>query len=208
MAYFFALLGAAGVYGVFVRSKSKSLKGLVGSLLVLSLAIYAVVIEYRYVAEDYRLTSSEWIEENILSSADSLTIGMNAGPYFAAPHIITKEWTHNKHPDSDFYPDRYTEMFVIPDYELTEFGGNQILPDRLIVSETEKMRWLESMSPEYVLIFHSARYGYKGWAEYFAKSEKYDLIKHFPRYELLGVGNLAMYSYHVHVFRRATPGAS
>jgi hypothetical protein len=208
MTYFLVLMGAACIYRLFTRPGARVLKGVLGGLLVLSLAAYAVIIEYRYLSEDQRVTSSEWIEENILSKADSVTIGLNAAPFFSAPHIITKEWTHNKHPDSALYPDVYNETFVIPDHEIGIYGGQQIVPDTEIASDEDKMRWLESMAPEYVIIFYSAGYGYTGGPEHFSKSGNYELIKLFPKYDVMGVSALVLYSYDIHIFRRVTPGSA
>ncbi len=202
MTYFMAVLGTAGMYCLCKACRSKLLKGLTVFILIFSLSAYVASIKFFHLEVDNRKSSSLWIKHNILDSNRSVTIGLNDTPYFNSPHIITKEWMHNRYPDSSYYPDRYNETLIIPDYELRKFGGKRILPEREILSSAEKMKWLESGSPEYVILSYSPKYGISGWPEYFERSQSYKLIKHFPKYDFLGVSRLDLYSYNIYIYKR------
>ncbi|MBI4682244.1 MAG: hypothetical protein HY757_03995 [Nitrospirae bacterium] len=182
MTYFWAVLGSAGMYYLAGRAWNITLKRMTGLLLIISLLLYAGIIEYYYMAVDTRKESSDWIEKNVLTKNDNITIGLNGYPYFASPHIITKEWMHNEHPESSYYPDRYNETFVIPDYRLIEYGGKRILPEKELLSTEEKIKWLESKSPEFVT--------------------RYELIKHFRSYDILGTSYLDIYSFDIYIYKK------
>jgi hypothetical protein len=112
---------------------------------------------------------------------------------------------HNKYPDSVFYPDNYNETLIIPEHNLGIFGGKKILPDKEL-TQYEKKRWLESQSPDYVIIIFDSYYGgYGGWPEYFEKSPTYQLIRHFPRYQNISVSYLQMWSYDVYIYKKIKP---
>jgi hypothetical protein len=201
--YFIGILSIIGFYE-FLKSNTinKNLKIIIIALVLVGTIGPAFAVKYRFLKHDSLKASSRWIEENILRAHDNPLIGLNTAPYFAAPQIITKEWMHNKHPDSVFYPDNYNETFIIPEHKLGVFGGSQILPDRELL-RYEKMRWLESKSPDYIIIIFDSSYGgYGGWPEHLEKSPKYQLIRHYPKYENPAVTYLQMWTYDVYIYRK------
>lgn len=198
LAYFLTILGSSGVYCLITASKSNLHKGIIGSLLVLSLFIYAGIIGFRYFKQDNRRISSQWIKTNILMDNENVSIGLHESPGYDSPDIITMEWRHNSPGNDEYYPNDYKETFVIPEHELREFGGQQIVPDKELTSEMDRMKWLESKSPDYIVL--SSNLG--KWPSYFDESQKYKLVKFFPRYNVLGISNLTLYSFDVYIYKR------
>jgi hypothetical protein len=205
--YFIGLLAMLGFYS-FLNSLSISrvFKYIVVFIIVTSCVGYAGVVKYRFLRPDTRQISSQWIEKNILSKNSNVSIGLHESPGYATPDIIFMEMRYRKHPDSSYYKNKYNETFVIPDARVKEifgiFGDEEcklVLPDVGLMSESEKMKWLESKSPDYVILFHET----KGWPEYFDKSASYKLIKHFPAYNVLGVSKLTLYIVPVYVYEHS-----
>ena len=198
LPYFLAILGTAGIYHLIKLSKSNVSKGLIASLLVISLSVYAGVIKFHHLKEDNRQISSQFIIKYILNVNDNITIGLNRDANYTFPDIINKEWMHNKHPNDSFYISNYNETFIIPDHTLNKLGGDQILPEKELSLRTEKMKWLESKSPDYVILSDKPQ----AWHSYFNKSKKYELLKHFPKYSVLGVQYLSTYSFDIYIYKK------
>lgn len=203
LAYFMAVLGTAGGYYILINSKSRLLKSILVTVVAVSLFVYAGVVTYPYIKPDIREISSAWIEEHILKPKRPVSIGLHESPWYAAPDILTKEWMHNIHPEDSIYTDIYDEIFVISDEKVKKYGVRCIYPKESMLTETNKMKWLESQSPDYIILSHEI----EGWPEYFDKSEKYKLVKHFRGYDILSISNLCIYSFDVYVFK-SLKGAS
>jgi len=200
--YFIGLLSIIGFYEFLnVNSIRKSYKAVAVLLVVLWLFGYAAIVKYRFIKDDNQQIASVWLEENILHPDDNITIGSNAPPYIASPDIISREWFNNKHPESPYFPNKYNETFVIPVPAMKGFGDKIVFLKKDLRSN-DAMRWLESKSPDYVIINFSPKYLLGGWPDFFNKSPNYKLIKEFPKYDFLGVSYLETYSYDIFIYKR------
>lgn len=206
--YFIGLLSVLGFY-LFLNSLSinRIIKYIVVFIIVTSWVGYAGVVKYRYLKPDSRQISSQWIQENILSKNDNVKIGLHEGPGYSSPDVLSMEMLNRAHPDSSYCKNNYNETFIIPDARLKEKFDDEacklVLPDVGLMSESDKMKWLEAQSPDYIILSHEI----EGWPEYFDKSENYKLVKHFPGYDVLGISKLAIYSFPVYIYIYARAGS-
>lgn len=208
--YFIGALSVLGFYS-FLNSLSinRIIKYVVVFIIVTSWVGYIGVVKYRFLRPDTRQISSQWIQKNILSKNSDVLIGLNKAPGgYGSPDILSMEMLNRAHPDSSYCKNNYNETFIISDARLKEKFDDEacklILPDVALISESDRMKWLESQSPDYIILFYPIR----GWPEYFDKSTNYKLVKHFPGYDVLGVSKLAIYSEPVYVYARSNSRAS
>jgi len=196
LAYFIALLGTVGLYDVYLKA-IKKFRNLALVLVLSSQVLYVGIIIYYFNTLDNREIASNWIEENILKNNTGVKIGLHEEPWAYAPDIITKEWMHNKYPNSSYYINQYNEILFIP--RISEYETkNHITPKMELSLIVDKCKWLEENNPEYVILMHET----EEYCDYFNKSVKYEFLKGFRKKSLLGLNNLAFYDHNCEIYQR------
>jgi hypothetical protein len=197
LAYFLALFGAVGCYHAFGKAQSRYVKYGIPILTALYLLFYSGLIVYKFNTADTRKLSSEWLEKNVLTEKN-VTIGLHEAPWYGHPDIITREWMHNKEPNSPYYRSRYDEIFMIPDHSLSVYGGEQIIPARPLETLEQRMDWLVNKGPQYIVLMHEA----EGAKRLLKGYDRYVLIKKFKRFDLLGLHKLRFLDWDCWIYKR------